>query len=269
MALFAAGVLALWTAGCDNRPTYPKDHLAQTTTQLLHQEGLDASVRYIEHTLGVQASAAGVLTREGEHAGLGPNFDDVTRKILGVVHRVLLSSDAPVDFYVLLLSDPDAPGLYLTIVRYMDDVRRANANMIDVPEMFSRTVFELNASPTTLTISEYIPRDITLQEFLSWQIARRIQLALAEEFQGSGSIDVGRCGGRFQDREFLVTLNVLPLGESALDESTLQKIFTTSTGVAAKVLNSYQFSGFDSLRLVHGQTGVNRVLPRARLEIFR
>ena len=186
------------------------------------------------------------------------------------IHRVLLSSDAEVRFYVLLMSDPKTPGAYLTLVRYMDDVRRANANMIDTPEMFARTIFELNfVGQNTVTIEQYVPRDIRLEEFLSWQLARRIQHKLADEFQEAGSIQVGRCGGTFQNGEFAFTLNVVPTTEGLIDDATMRQVFQTATGLVANVLSSYRFKSFNTIRLIHPLTGRNLVLPKAHLEIFR
>ncbi|MBI3320986.1 MAG: hypothetical protein HYZ91_01815 [Candidatus Omnitrophica bacterium] len=263
--------LLLATAGCGVRPTYPKAHLAESLQEILRGEELDASVRFVDHTLGVQTAYPGALAQTEGQITLGPAFDELARKVLTAVHRVLLSSDADVRFYVLLLSDPQIPGAYLTIVRYMDDIRRANANMLDVPEMFARTIYELNyGGATPLTLDQYLPREIQMEEFLSWQLARRIQTALTEKLRGAGDAEVGRCTGRFQEGEFVFTLDVHPAGqEEPLDDATLQQAFRTSTDVVAKVLSSYRFESFDSVRLIHPLTGRHLVLPKARLDFFR
>ncbi|MBI2105103.1 MAG: hypothetical protein HYT90_05980, partial [Candidatus Omnitrophica bacterium] len=262
-----SGLLLALAAGCGTRPSYPKAHLAESLQEILRGEQLDASVRFVDHTLGVQASAPSALAQLEGQITLGPTFDELTRKVLTAVHRVLLSSDADVRFYVLLLSDPQIPGAYLTIVRYMDDIRRANANMLDVPEMFARTIYDLNyGGAAPLTLDQYLPRDIQLEEFLSWQLARRIQTALTGELRASGDTEVGRCTGRFQEGEFVFMLDVHRAGaEGPLDDATLQQAFRTSTDVIAKVLSSYRFESFDSVRLIHPLTGRHLVLPKARL----
>ena len=201
---------------------------------------------------------------------MGPAFDDVMHKLLGTIHRVLLSSDADVRFYVLLLSDPNIPGAYLTMVRYMDDVRRANFQMLDTPEIFARTILELNFVGTqTITIDQYVPRDITLEEFLSWQLARRLQAQLTEELQSRGIATVGRCGGRFENAEFIFTLDVTPPLNAPLDEATIQQVFLSSSKLIAKVLSSYQFQDFNHVRLIHPLTGRDLVLPKTNLDVFR
>ncbi len=260
----------LLATGCSSRPTYPKAHLAESLQALLKSDHLNASVRFIDHTLAVHLNFPGTLAQNGLQIGIGPAFDEATRKLITAIHRTLLSSDADVRFYVLLMSDPQVPGAYLTLVRYMDDVRRANAQMLDTPEIFARTVVELNfLGPQGLTIDQYVPRDIQLEEFLSWQLARRIQHQLTEELQTVGIANVGRCGGKFQNGEFAFTLDVAPATPAPLDEATIQKVFLSSTNVIAKVLSSYHFEGFEAVRLIHASTGRSLLLPKTRLELLR
>ena len=270
-ALTVVGVLlSVALAGCESGPTYPKAALVESLQDLLKEDRLDATARFVDHTLGVQLSYPGALTQTATSITLGPEFQEATRKVLTTIHRVALSTDADIQFYVLLLSDPKAPGAYLTMVRYLDDVKRANANMIDSPEMFARTIFELSyAGASPVSLDQYVPRDIKLEEFLSWQLARRIQYALAEELKPTGVLSVGRCGGRFQDGEFDFMLDVAPAAGGALDDEALDQMFTLSTNVIAKVLASYRFDRFDAVRLTHPMSGRNLVLPKARLDVVR
>jgi hypothetical protein len=264
--LFAAMSLI----SCSAKPTYPKERLAESLTSILASEGVQGSIRFIAHTLAVQLTYPGALVASEGQLALGPEFDEVSRKVLGGIHRVLLSSDADVRFYVVLLSDPAAPGAYVTLVRYVDDVRRAYANMLDTPEMFARTIFEVTMSPQqAVSIDQYVPRDIRLEEFLSWQLARRIQHALMDAFEVSGVANVGRCTGEFRNGEFVFTLDIAPLGEQTLDEPTMRTIYQLSSTVIAKVLSSYSFNSFDTVRLIHPLSGRNLVLPKGRLELLR
>ena len=270
LSLGIASVALLVATGCGSGPTYPKEHLAESFQLLLAQEQLNAKVRFVEHTLAVQLAYPNALARDGGKIALGPAFDEASRKTLQVIHRVLLSTDAQIHFYVLLLSDPNVPGAYLTMVRYMDDIRRAYANMLDTTEIFARTIFDVNdVGANTLSIEQYVPRDIQLEEFLSWQLARRIQHALIQELQESGIAMVDRCGGEFREGEFAFTLNIVPQGTYPLDDETIRKLFRASTGVIAKVLASYHFDDFQAVRLIYPPTGRNLVLPKASLKVFR
>ena len=266
----AAIAACLLVTGCSSGPTYPKERLTEALQSLFASEHLNANVRVVDHTVAVQLRYPGSLVQHGNQIGIGPAFNDAAHKAIQSLHRVVLSTNADIRFYVVLISDPKTPGASLTLVRYLDDVRRANANMLDTPEMYARTVFELNATgPEPLTLAQYVPRDIRLEEFLSWQLARRIQTALAETLQTSGTAMVGRCGGEFANGQFVFTLNVAPTTVRGLDEATMQQVFQTSSNVIAKVLSSYKFESFDLVRLIHPASGRNLVLPKTRLEIFR
>jgi len=264
--------LALSTAavGCSGGPTYPKARLAASLQQALALEQLKTVVRFQDYTLAVQLEYPDALAQHDGEIVIGPAFSEAARKVLGVVHRVLLSTDAEVRFYVLLLSDPKTPGAYLTMVRYIDDVRRAEVNMLNTEEILERTVFDLNfVGKNSLTIEQYVPRGIRMEEFLSWQLARRLQHQLMGTPQLSGRAEVGRCGGEFHNGEFAFTLNVTPIGEGALDDATVSQIFQTSTSEIAKVLSSYQFKSFDTVRLILPATGRNLVLPKTHLQAFQ
>lgn len=258
--------------GCSSRPSFPKDSLAASLQAMFDLEQLQSSVRLLDHTLAVHVDYPGALKQENGQISIGPNFDEATRKTLTGMHRVILSTDADIQFYVLLISDHEAPGAYLTMVRYIDDIKRANANMIDTPEMFARTIFELNfvGNDDPLKLEQYVPRDVELGEFLTWQLSRRIQARLTQDLEPSGIASVGRCGGEFKEGEFAFTLDVNPAGDTRmLDEETVNRVFQASTQEIAQVLASYRFSSFDGIRLVHQATGRHLVLPKTRLEIFR
>ncbi len=267
VAVVGAGLLI--AAGCSHPPTYPTHRLVEATRQLLEDEGLHIiGTRLADRTLAVQLDEPNTLEQSGQQFGFGAGFDETLRKAFTVLHRVLLSTDAQIDFYVLLVSDPKYPGTYVTIVRYMDDIRRAYANMFDMSEILARTIFDLKyAGPGPLTLEHYVP--IRLEQFLSWQLARRIQSKLMDALEPSGTALVGRCDGEFRDGQFVFSLNVGPSTMVPLDDLTIRKAFETSSDVIAHVLSDYRFSSFESVRLVHEPTGRDLVVPRARLAVPR
>lgn len=268
--LLVVGIaLSAAASGCSG-PTYPKERLAESLQQVLAVDQLHAVVRFFDNTLAVQLEYPNALALQGTEIVIGPAFSEAARKVLQALHRVLLSTDAEVHFYVLLLSDPRTPGAYLTMVRYMDDLRRAEVSILNTEEMLERTVFDLNyVGSNTITIEQYVPRGIRMEEFLSWQLARRLQHQLTDTLQLSGRAEVGRCGGEFHNGEFAFTLNVTPTSDGALDEATVTQIFQTSTGEIAKVLSSYQFHSFDTVRLILPAMDRNLVLPKTHLQAFQ
>lgn len=148
----------------------------------------------------------------------------------------------------------------------------ANANMIPPTEFFSRTLLDLKfVGLPTMTLDQIVLNDIQLEQFLSWQLAKRIQSRIAESLQAHGmtNAEVGSFGGEFHNGEFAFTLNVTPKPGAQFDDQLLQQIFEEATGLVAQVLSQYHFQNFQAVRLIHPSTGRSLILPKTRLEIFR
>ena len=276
LTLGALGCLlgaALLSGGC--APSYRNEQLAQSIEQICKTEyRYTVSARLDGRTLAVLLQHDGILEQAGGQVSLSDGANEILGNMIEVLHRVLLSTDAPIQFYALLVYDRSVPGVYLSLVRYIEDVRKANAQMLAPTEFFSRTLLDLKMAATqTVDLSHMPLRDIHLEEFLSWQLAKRIQGRLAERLKKSGvsSVDVGQCEGKFQNGEFTFALNVAPhpgIGK-ALEEARLQELFQEATSVIAEVLASYQFDRFTAVRLIHPPTGRTLLLPKTRLDIFR
>ena len=263
-----AGVL-LTIASCSRKPTYPKEQLVESLNELFAQEGLTTTVRLLDHTLAIQFEYPEALSYTGEVYTVGPGLEDGARKAITVIHRILLSSDSDVRFYLLLMSNPEVPGAYLTMVRYVEDIRKVNWHIIGMSEMMARTFWNLQVvEDGPLMIDRYLSRDIVLSDFLTWQLTQRIEQELTEALQSSGVAAVGRSQGQFDGGEFLFVLNVAPTSTERLDDETMRLMFDTTTKLIAKVLSDYEFEAFDTVRLIHPLTGQNLVTPRAKLEFF-
>ncbi len=258
------------THGCSSKPTYPKENLTNAVQGLLTQEAVTGSVRVIDHTLAVHVELPGTIIQVNQQIGLGPAVEPTLQKILGALHRVVLSTDADIRFYVILLSDPSVSGAYVTIVRYVDDIKQAYASRIGIGEIFSRTIFDVHrTNQGPMSLEQLVPTDIRLEDFLSRQLAQRIQQSLTAELQTGGLATVGQCEGNFQNGEFVFTLNVLPFLNQTVDEATMQKAFQISTSTIVHILATYRFKAFESIRLVHPLTGRHLTLPKTQLDVFR
>lgn len=253
-------------------PSYREDQLISEIERICAAEyRYEVSARKIGQTIAVHLHHPGILHQEENQIGLAPDANEILGNIIEVIHRVTLSSDATVNFYLLLVSDPAVPGAYLTVVRYVDDVRRAHANMIPPTELFSRTILDLKfMGVPSIQLDQITLNDIRLEQFLSWQLSKRIQARLSDTLQRRGMplAEVGPCAGEFRNGEFVFTLNVTPRGVPFKDEQ-VQQIFQDATSVIAQVLSGYRFNDFTTVRLIHPPTGRNLLLPKTRLELFR
>jgi hypothetical protein len=265
---FAAGL-----TGCGPRHTYRTDQVTGAIEQLARDEyGMRMTARPVGNTLAVHLSHAGLIMQDGERIQLQESAHETLGNALEIVHRVLLSTDYPCAFYIFIASDPNVPGAGFTIVRYLDDVRRANASVIPPSEFLSRTVLDLTYVDTVKgTLEQWVPSAITLEQFLTWQLARRIQSRLAEQLQTPEAPPVQnvRCAGEFKDGEFAFTLNLTPEAGQSLQPDAVEKMFEHASTEIAQVLSGYRFHQFTAVRLTHPLSGRSLLLPKINLELFR
>lgn len=270
LSLLLAPVILIF--GCGVEPTYNKSNMAPFLKETYAAEGIDPTVRIVGDTIAVHLDHEGVLLKVGGQIGIGPKFEEFSRILIQPLHRALLSSDRKIDFYVLLFSDPSIPGAYLTMVRYTKDLYLTNVSGIALSEFFSRTVYDLHylGPQASLSLDTYIQRGIELSEFLSWQLAKRIQNKLMDTFKESEAVQVGTGLGEFRDGEFRFTLNVQSQEqELPFEESTYKQIFETATSEIEQVLGSYEYRDFERIQIVHQPTGRHLTLPKAHLDLIR
>lgn len=265
--------VGLSLAGCSSAPSYRNAEVVKAIEGIATTEyHLDVSVRRTGETIAVHLRHPGILMREGGQIRLAPSANEVLGNIIEAIHRVTLSAETRPGFYFLVVSDPAMPGTCLTLVRYLEDVLRVNANSITPTEFFQRTVLELQQlNPPVLDFTHLVIQDITLEQFLSWQLAHRIhdRLTTHAQREGLSNLTIGPCIGEFRTNEFVFTLNVAPPPGAPLDEPLIQSFFHDATTVVASVLSDYRFDRFETVRLIHQPTGRNILLPKAQLQIFR
>lgn len=276
-------VLLAVLASASCTPSYRQDQILTSLQTICATDyKLKVTAKQVGQTLAVHLHHNGILHQQGNQVGLTDTAQETLGNLIEAIHRVVLSSDAQIRFYLVLVSDSSIPGAYLTILRYMEDVRRANANMLPPTEFFHRTIFDLKfVGGAALGLDQFDVSDITLEEFLSWQLARRIHTHLTEQLAEHGmAAEVGQCSGEFQNGEFAFTVTVSPASAASpdvggttafqpVDETLIQQVFQDTTGVIAQVLSDYEFNRFDAVRIVHMPTGRSLHLPKTRLELFR
>lgn len=271
--LSGVACLVLGLSGCSNQPTYRANQVAGAIERLAADEyGMRMSARPVGNTLAVHLSHAGLIMQEGERIQLQESARETLGNALEIVHRVLLSTDYPCAFYIFIASDPNVPGVGFTIVRYLDDVRRANASVIPPSEFLSRTVLDLTYVDTVKgTLEQWVPSAITLEQFLTWQLARRIQSRLEEQLQTPEAPPVQnvRCAGEFKDGVFAFSLHLTPEAGQSLPSDAVEKMFEQASMEIAQVLSGYHFQQFTAIRLTHPLSGRSLLLPRTNLELFR
>jgi len=193
-------------------PTYPKERLAEVVKTVCKEEyDMDVDATVLGSTIGLYYPMEGLLD-----AGMGISEEawDQISNLLLVASRIVLSTDADINFYCVVTQDVRLPELQVVIIKYVDDVKRGMVRNITRNESFKRTLFSINltpqaekersvekvfnrlgvedeirqkvldeffkSKPTKLSDvgywkGDFYLKDITLEEFLAEQIANRVK----------------------------------------------------------------------------------------------
>ena len=140
-AVFLATVVCL--PAC--MPTYPKEKLPQAVQSICKIEyDMEVDVTVVGSTMGIYYPMEGLLD-----VGMGisePAWDKISNLIL-IASRVVLSTDADIDFYCVITQDARLPELQVAIIKYVDDIKRSMVRNISRGESFKRTLFSINLTP--------------------------------------------------------------------------------------------------------------------------
>ncbi len=127
----------LLTSGCEH--SYPEAKLHQSLKEICKKEyGVDhVESKIVGRTLGVYLPLEKLFSSDFEEilAGgkvkdlssllqISPETLDKVEDVLFSTSRVILSTDKPIDFYVLKATDTELTGISLILVGYVQDIKR-------------------------------------------------------------------------------------------------------------------------------------------------
>jgi hypothetical protein len=213
LSMCLAGFFALSCA-----PTYPKESLPEAVKTVCKDEyGMEVDVVVEGGTMGIYHSMEGLLD---ENMGIGTDAWDAISSLILIASRVVLSTDADINFYCVITQDVRMPELQVVIIKYVNDVKLGMYRNISRNEAFKRTLFSINltpqarkersvehifskigvgedvrekvldeffrSAPTRLNDigywrGQFYLKDVTMPEFLASQIANRIKIDFKSE----------------------------------------------------------------------------------------
>ena len=141
--LAAAALIVLLQAGCG--PTYPKAVLDKAIVQLCREEyNVEVKVEITGNTVGVYIPIENLFD---------PTLNiskEAAKKINDVilsVSRVALSTDAEVNFYIVIAQDPILPEIEVVLIRYVRDLKMLHFDQISRGEFVKRMVIGIKLTP--------------------------------------------------------------------------------------------------------------------------
>jgi hypothetical protein len=167
--------LSLALSSC--QPTYPKEKVTDSVIKLCEKEYnlKDVRAKIIGKTLWVYIPLERLVD---ENLQLDKEMAETIEDVALNIHRVALSTDRKIDFYVLVASDIKHIGADFTMIGYVPDIKKVILMDISRGDYLQRILRDFQANPRALNDKEgrhvYIS-DISLPMFLAEQISRRLK----------------------------------------------------------------------------------------------
>lgn len=258
-------LLAVFFYGCDTKfePTYKESDIPDVVKKICKEEySMDVTTVRTPSTLWIYAPLSKLLHKEfgvSEDKIFDEEMADKSRNILTTAGRVLISSDNAPLFFVFVACDINL-GIDCIIIGNTLDMKKSYAGFIPWTESSKRYVIRFSLEPQAVgdvTGKHLKTYDITLQDFLSLQIAQRI----ASQFQGETIkkyFKLEKSEGRFENGlflfEYLVSLTSNPPKGIDLQAEALKTI--------TYCLKTYEFTNFSGIE-------INNLFDRNRLVLSK
>jgi hypothetical protein len=251
-------------AGCS--PTYRSDKLPEQVKKIGRDEyNINAEVKLVGKTLSARVLVDNLMSvLLSSDSGEGKKAWDM----MTVLSRVSLSTDAPVDFFVVVAADKQDPRSCFMFVRYVDDVKRVMLDDISRNEFFDGTLVELKlkgktyfidpseldflkvlllamgAEKGTAAVSPDEPwaEDVDFPDFLARAAAQRLKRILSENSRASSHFVVREVNGQYEppNGRFLFRLDLVR--KSSMDEAPEPETPGSSSGAIGSMFQAARVS---------------------------
>ncbi len=231
------------SSGCG--PTYPKGKLAESIVELCKKEyGVKVKSEIIGKTLAIFIPLPSLLDIT---LRINKEASDMIQDVILSVSRVVLSTDAEIEFYCIIAQDVRLPEIQIIMIKYVDDVKRAYFLDISRGEYFKRTLFDINLNPQSKkeqsiknifkkynldpeweekVLDEFFRsqpialkdfgywqdcfyvKDITLPEFLAEQLSYRIKMRFREDKDLAKKFLIKEVRGSYKENFDVVNFNI-------------------------------------------------------------
>lgn len=239
--------LSVILAGCEG-VTYPKETLENEVVKLCKREyDIDIKSEVVEQTLAIYIPLKSLLDLT---FGMNKDAQDTIQNVLLSASRVVLSTDAGIQFYCIIAQDIRLPELQVIIVKYVDDVKRAFVRDISRGEYFKRTLFDININPQS-------KKEQTIKNvFKKYDLDPEWEDQILEEFFRSAPLalkDFGYWNDRFYVKniklpEFLAEQMAYRVKMRFKEDKDLSKKFLVKAVTGRyrnKIENPFFYLGFD------------------------
>ncbi|PKL72074.1 hypothetical protein CVV26_03075 [Candidatus Kuenenbacteria bacterium HGW-Kuenenbacteria-1] len=289
--IFIIIVLPVLVTGCKwdlSKKTFSSknEEIKKELMELVKKEyKYNVKVEIINKTIGVYFPLSNLLEDDkAEEKKLNKEVAEKIDHVIFLTHRVALSSDNNLDFYVIKTVDMEN-GNELSVVGYFYDVYRARLANISKGEFSQRLLKGLNKNDKIINDWEgknFKMNEIFLPDFLATQIAQRIKIATTKKKDETEKnnffsfvFEDKKLKEKFEAKEIQWALKdkiftfVLEIPD--YQEENVQEIFNLILKTTADVLYAYDFDYSATRILIKNKTENKKIffINKKDLELFR
>lgn len=166
--LLICGFLVLYLTACT--PTFPQEKVSESIIKICKEDyDLDVEVKITGETLGVGIVLDNLIE---ENFYFTKQAKEKMDRIFLTVTRVCLSTDAPLEFFVITCRDI-VSEVDVSFIRYIDDIKKSFFRYISQEDYLNRLVLEI--APQDFWNKDDFPfSEINLSGFLAAQMVQRL-----------------------------------------------------------------------------------------------
>ncbi len=180
------------TGLCACQATYPAATLTRQIPEMVREEdGVDVTATIVGKTLWVYMPTQDLIDEE-KMTWQVPALERFS-KVITVVHRMALSTDAHLDFLVFVAADIKYMGLEFIAMEYVPDLKEAMLERFSRGEYFMRSIRDVGINPeghndTTGATRRFY--DVPFDEFICLQIIHRVKSRFAQDADLTGLYEI-------------------------------------------------------------------------------
>ncbi len=233
------------------QPTYPARTLTNQLVKLSkEEENIQVTAHITGKTLWTYIPLDNLINKET----MGWNEEGIEKmsRILSIVHRVILSTDAKLDFAATVANDIKNYGVQLTTYEYLPDIREAILEKFSRGEFFMRSIKDVTINTASIgdISGESIQyHDINFDYFLGLQVIHRAKNLFAKDKTLSKIFDLrstslsDKFGIIKIDFEFIQKLYVLTDEEKKIKPLDYVKM------LVADMVRGYDYKDFQAFEI--------------------
>ncbi len=236
---------------CD--ATYPAATLTQRIPEIVREEhGIEATATTVGKTLWVYVPLEDLI--DGENMTWNLPALERFSKVISVVHRVALSTDAHLDFLVFVAADVTYMGLEFIAMEYLPDLKEATLERFSRGEYFMRSIRDVGINPegrgdTTGATRHFY--DVSFDEFICLQIIHRLKSHFARDEALAGRYEIRSTTWSQKFGILKVNVEFVKKRYDALPDDKERPPIEWMKMVAARVVKAYDYyDKFQTLELL-------------------